>query len=79
MEYVERYVVELEDGSFALWGKFVQDAEQSILAMEGFYDGTLFQKEYAELKVAQINKGQFLFLGEPKKAKCIREVEMKII
>lgn len=79
MEHVERYVVELEDGTFALWGKFVEGAELSILAMNGFYDGTLFRKEYAELKVVQINKGEFPFLGESKKAIGIRKIEMKMI
>jgi hypothetical protein len=79
MEHVERFVVALEDGTFALWGKFVEDAEQSILSMQWFYDATLFRKEYAELKVVQINNGEFPFLGEPKKAIGIRKVEMKII
>ncbi|RIX51527.1 hypothetical protein D3P08_16600 [Paenibacillus nanensis] len=80
MEYVDRYVVELEDGSFALWGQFEKGGQHSILPMKDFYNASLFQKEHAELKVAQINKGKWPFYGEsPKKAVGIRKIEMKII
>ena len=38
MNYIEQYVVELEDGTFALWGQFVEGESQgSILTMDGFY------------------------------------------
>jgi len=50
MDHVERYVVELEDGTFALWGQF-EGKVQSILSMPEFCNGTLFRKEYAESKV----------------------------
>ncbi|MDQ6422004.1 hypothetical protein RB620_21475 [Paenibacillus sp. LHD-117] len=80
MEYVERYIVELEDGTFALWGQFEKGGEHSILPMKDFYNATLFRKEHAELKVVQINKGEWLYYGdEPKKAVGIRKIEMKIV
>ena len=44
MDYIEQYVVELEDGTFALWGQFVDGESSSILAMDEFYRGTLFHK-----------------------------------
>ncbi|KOO48158.1 hypothetical protein [Priestia koreensis] len=79
MSYVERYTVELEDGTFALFGQFVDGESSSILAMGGFYNGTLFRKEQAVLKFEQINKGVWKFLGETKKAKGIRKIEMRMI
>ncbi|SOC06442.1 hypothetical protein SAMN05880501_104279 [Ureibacillus xyleni] len=79
MDYFERYVVELEDGTFALWGQFVEGDEQSLLAMENFCDATLFRKEFAEMKIQQINKGVWRFLGDAKKAIGIRKVELKIV
>ena len=79
MNYVERYAVELEDGTFALWGQFVDGESSSILAMDGFYNGTLFHKEQAEWKIDQINNGVWKFLGETKKAKGIRKIEMRMI
>jgi len=79
MDYIEQYVVELEDGTFALWGQFVDGESTSILAMDGFYNGTLFHKEQAELKFEQINNGVWKFLGETKKAKGIRKIEMRMI
>ena len=78
MNHVERYVVELEDGSFALWGQFVEGESNSILAMDGFYNGTLFRKKYAAMKIDQINKGIWKFLGEPKKAIRIRKIDMRM-
>lgn len=79
MDYAERYVVELEDGTFALFGQFVEGEAQSILTMEEFYNGTLFRKEFAEIKMEQINQGAWKFLGETKKAKGIRKIQMKLI
>lgn len=80
MHSIEQYVVELEDGTFALWGQFVEGEPQgSILAMDNFYRATLFHQEQAEWKIDQINQGVWKFLGEPKKAKGIRKVEMKLI
>ena len=79
MNYAERYAVELEDGTFALWGQFVDGESASILPMDGFYNGTLFRKEQAVLKFEQINNGVWKFLGETKKAKGIRKIEMRLI
>ena len=79
MKYVERYVVELEDGTFALFGQFVEGESSSILAMDGFYNGTLFRKQFAERNMKQINNGICNFLGESKKAKCIRKIEMRMV
>ena len=80
MNYIEQYVVELEDGTFALWGQFVEGESQgSILTMDGFYRGSLFHKEQAEWKIDQINNGVWKFLGETKKAKGIRKIEMRMI
>ncbi|WP_335432957.1 hypothetical protein [Bacillus sp. JJ1609] len=79
MNYIERYVVELEDETFALWGQFVDGEELSLLAMDNFCDATLFRKEIAERKIKQINNGVWKFLSETKKAKGIRKVEMKMI
>lgn len=79
MDYIEQYVVELEDGTFALWGQFVEGEQGSILAMDGFYRGTLFHKEQAAFKMQQINSGVWKFLGETKKAKGIRKIEMRMI
>lgn len=79
MNYFERYVVELEDGTFVLWGQFVEGEEQSLLAMDNFCDATLFRKEFAERQIQQINKGVWKFLGDAKKAKGISKVEMKMI
>ena len=79
MDYIEQYVVELEDGTFALWGQFVDGESSSILAMDEFYRGTLFHKEHAEWKIDQINNGIWKFLGETKKAKGIRKIVMRMI
>ena len=80
MDYIEQYVVELEDGTFALWGQFVEGESQgSILSIDGFYRGALFHKEQAEWKIGQINNGVWKFLGETKKAKGIRKIEMRMI
>lgn len=79
MNYIERFVVELEDGTFALWGQFVEGEDQSIITMDNFCDATLFHKEYAERKIPEINKGVWKFLGEAKKAKNIRKVELTMI
>lgn len=79
MDYAERYVVELEDGTFALWGQFVDGETQSILAMDEFYNGTLLRKENAERKIEQINKRVWKFSGDIKKAIGIRKVEMRMI
>ncbi|WP_409304982.1 hypothetical protein [Peribacillus sp. SCS-155] len=79
MDFIERYVVELEDGTFALWGQFVDGEELSLLAMDNFCDATLFHKECAERKIHQINNGVWKFLGDAKRAKGIRKVEMKMI
>lgn len=79
MNYVERYVVELEDGTFALWGQFVDGEAQSILAMDEFCNGTLLRKDIAERKIEQINKGVWKFVGDTKRAIGIRKVEMRMI
>lgn len=78
MECVERFVVEFDDGTFALWGQFVEGEDVSILAMDNFCDATLFHEEIANNKVDQINKGTFKFLGEAKRAIRVRKVEMNM-
>jgi hypothetical protein len=49
------------------------------MPMSKFWDGTLFRKEYAEMKVVQINKGTWEFQGETRRATGIRKIEMKMI
>ena len=79
LNYIERYIVELEDGTFALWGQFVEGESLSIMAMSDFCSATLFHREAAERKVGQINQGVWKFLGDPKAAIGVRKIEMKMI
>ena len=79
MDSINRYVIEFEDGSFALWGQFVEgEIQGSILSVDKFYIASFFKKEQAQYLMESVNKGSWKFLGDSKIAKCIRLVEMKL-